>query len=180
MGTGIPDSLDMIEFLYRIQKEYGVRLEDLAAITRDDFPLDLDEAAAEFHLRIGETLRKMGERIPRNLWTEVQLIVQCAASDYKIKPESWLIFYQIEKSCGIGLDAADWDSVAGQRKPADMTVAELHFLVGAKLSDAGKPVPPDLGDDVQSILATTLGARRHEVKPESWLVKELGMSCRIE
>ena len=86
------------------------------------------------------------------------------------------IRFRIEKRFGVTLEIGDMECFAANRHPFDITAAELHFLVGAKLQEAGRPVPRGCWNGIRLVLAEALCVSPHKIKPESWLVKDLGMT----
>ena len=86
------------------------------------------------------------------------------------------ICFRIEKRYHVTLDAADLLSLVNREPPTDITAGDLHFLVGAKLREAGRPVPRSLWNGIRIALAEGLGVTPMDIKPGSWLIKELGMT----
>jgi hypothetical protein len=86
------------------------------------------------------------------------------------------IMFRIEKRFGIRIVGADWTDLVGKRSPPDITAGELWFLVAAKLHEAHLPVPRSCWNAVRVILSQALRVPPREIKKESWLIRELGMT----
>ncbi len=84
--------------------------------------------------------------------------------------------FRIEKLLGVTLDNDDWFESAKGRARGDMTAGELHFLVGVKLREAELPVPWSCWTRVRVAVAETAGVPIHEVKRDSWLCEDLGLT----
>ena len=85
------------------------------------------------------------------------------------------VTFRVEDQFGVKLDNSDWESLFGHRTTFDVSAGELHFLVGAKLGEAGKPVPRSCWNGIRLVLAKTLGIPPNRIKPESRLVRDLSM-----
>jgi acyl carrier protein len=86
------------------------------------------------------------------------------------------IVFRVEDEFGVTLTPEDFDEVC-QRPSAlrsDFRAGDVQFLIGCRLREAGRPVPEDIWERVRSILATITGVERDRVRPESWVVHELG------
>jgi len=86
------------------------------------------------------------------------------------------IVFRIEKRYNVKVDMQDWVELANHRTPGDLTAGELHFLIGASLQESNQPVPRSLWNGLRVILAQSLAVSPQKIKPESWLIKDLGMS----
>ncbi len=83
--------------------------------------------------------------------------------------------FAIEKRYGIGIDALDLEAVMQFRQPPDVTAGEIHFALGMRLAEMELPVPNSLWNGVRVALAQVLSVSPHEIKPGTWLIKDLGM-----
>jgi hypothetical protein len=84
------------------------------------------------------------------------------------------IEFRIEKEFGIALQVSDLNSVSDARDRSDITAGELHFIIGCKLRESGRPVPRSIWNKVRIVLSQALGVSPHSIKPESWIIKDLG------
>jgi len=88
------------------------------------------------------------------------------------------IVFRIEKLFHARLDLREFEPVVRDRKPWDMTVAELIREVESKLEKrtGHSPDLSEIDEPVRRIIADALGAKPEAVRSEAWLIKDLGMT----
>jgi acyl carrier protein len=86
------------------------------------------------------------------------------------------LVFRLEKRYNLILDTGEWERLTANRVNKDITAGEVQFVVGLALRDVGRPVPRSLWNGVRLTLADTLGVKVSRIKPESRLVKDLGMT----
>jgi hypothetical protein len=108
--------------------------------------------------------------------------------------------FRLEGRFGIRIDRGQWGELAAGRKPFDVTAAEVCALVEARrlamrrslrwqpdgsgpmvldYQEAGTGNADDGGETwpgVRDVIAQVVGATPESVRPESWLVRDLGLS----
>lgn len=84
------------------------------------------------------------------------------------------IALEIEDRFDVTFEPGDWEAL-GTDRFGDFSAGALHFLVGVKLREAGKPIPPSLWHGIQLVLARALNKRPLQIRPDSRLIADLGM-----
>jgi hypothetical protein len=84
--------IDFLDVAFRIEKQFGVRIEPadiLPAWTKDDRN---DVTAGEFHEIICEKCREQGIKVPRSSWNQLKLALVDAlgVTPSEIKKDAWL------------------------------------------------------------------------------------------
>jgi hypothetical protein len=85
------------------------------------------------------------------------------------------IVFRLEKRFDLKIVNADWEDLGAKRKPWDVTAGEVHFLVAAILTEAGRPVPRSCWNGVRVCLSGALCVPPRDIKEDSWLIRDLGM-----
>jgi hypothetical protein len=105
----------------------------------------------------------------------------------------------LERRFDISIEDEAWEAIAPGRRPFDVTAAEVSAMVKAQCAlggrvrhnehgkppvldhqRAGRQLPTDDIDDVwpgvRDEIAVSLGVRPEQVRQDSWLVRDLGLS----
>jgi acyl carrier protein len=102
----------------------------------------------------------------------------------------------LEERFDIAIEDEAWNAIAAGRNPFDLTAGEVCAVVEAKCrlrrrvreNEAEPPVldyqrkgawttdTEDVWAGVRDIIAETIGIKPEQVRPSSWLVRDLGLS----
>ena len=90
------------------------------------------------------------------------------------------IIIRVEKRFRVRLDPREFEPHARDRKPCDMTVAELTRELERALEKRRAASPEaskgPIREPMRRIIAEALGIKVGAVRPEAWLIKDLGMT----